>query len=356
MKKVAVLLSGGVDSAVALHYLLEKGYIVHAFYLKIWLEDELSFLGNCPWNEDISYIKKTCKMLNVPFDIIPLQKEYHDLVVNKTITMLNNGYTPNPDIFCNSMIKFGAFYKKFSDTFDYFATGHYAHWRIDNNFNYLSMTNDTIKDQTYFIAYTEKKILDHVLFPLGNFNNKHEVRNYAILHHLPSALKKDSQGVCFLGKIPFKEFIKHHCGEKKGFLIEFESKKKLATHNGSWFYTIGQRHSIGLSGGPWYVVDKNHDENIVWISKNKISNNINVSGKAHELNILAKDLNDVINQSHFIKLRHGPFLHTLNDIVFLNDTSFKFTLESPDQGIAEGQLAVLYSKDYRCLASGLLYR
>ena len=266
MTKVAVLISGGVDSSVALKLLKEQGYNITAFYLKIWLEDELSFLGSCPWEEDLFYIKQICEKENIPLKIVPFQKEYWDEVVKYTISEIKAGRTPNPDILCNKRIKFGAFLNKFGNDFDKVATGHYAQVEEINGTFHLKRSPDPVKDQTYFLSHLNQDQLKKAIFPIGHLK-KSEVRALAEKFDLPNKNRKDSQGICFLGKIKFNDFIKHHLGETVGDIIEFETGKKLGEHNGFWYHTIGQRQGLKLSGGPWYVVAKDPEKNIVFISK-----------------------------------------------------------------------------------------
>ena len=264
---IAVLVSGGVDSSVALRLLQQQGYAITAYYLKIWLEDELSFLGTCPWQEDLGYVEAVCKQAGVPLEIISLQKEYWDEVVAHTIAEIKAGRTPNPDILCNQRIKFGAFYNKIDPAFTHIATGHYARVEKHEGIVRLHTAPDSIKDQTYFLSHLNQAQLARAIFPLGDLS-KADVRSLAARFDLPNKDRKDSQGICFLGKLKFSEFIKYHVGEKQGDLVEYETGKKVGTHNGYWYYTIGQRQGLGLGGGPWYVAAKNSNDNTVFISRN----------------------------------------------------------------------------------------
>src|SRR3989338_8656108 len=250
--KIAVLVSGGVDSSVVLALLKEAGHEVTAFYLKIWLEDELAVLGDCPWAEDLSYIQAVCDMLHVSLEIVPLQREYQERVVAYTLAEIKACRTPNPDMLCNVFIKCGAFFE-FLDTqcvtyaFDKVATGHYAHiYEKDGSF-YLQQTRDLIKDQTYFLARLTQEQLRRICFPLGIYT-KEEVRVLAQKYNLATQARKDSQGLCFLGKISFRDFIKSHVGVMQGNLIEYETGEIIGTHEGFWFYTHGQRQGLGLAG------------------------------------------------------------------------------------------------------------
>lgn len=254
--KIAVLLSGGVDSSVALYRIINKGYSnIKCYYLKIWVEDELSYIGNCPWQEDLNYVEAICNKFNVPYEIINFQKEYYNKVVSYTIEELKNGNTPSPDIFCNQRIKFGAFFEKINSQYDLVVTGHYAKIQIKESKFLLKQAKDKIKDQSYFLSHLSQKQISKLYFPLGTLL-KSEVRQIAKNINLPNKDRKDSQGICFLGKIKYNEFIKYHLGEKKGNIIEKETGKIIGIHNGYWFFTVGQRRGIKLSNGPWFVIEK----------------------------------------------------------------------------------------------------
>ncbi len=254
--KIAVLLSGGVDSSVALYKVINKGYTnIKCYYLKIWLEDELSYIGNCPWQEDLNYVEAVCNKFNVPYEIINFQKEYYNKVVSYTIEELKNGNTPSPDIFCNQRIKFGAFFEKINEQYDLVVTGHYARIQIKEKKFFLKQAKDKIKDQSYFLSHLSQEQMSKLCFPLGTLF-KSEVRQIAKSINLPNKDRKDSQGICFLGKIKYNEFIKYHLGEKKGNIVEKETGKIIGIHNGYWFFTVGQRRGIKLSNGPWFVIEK----------------------------------------------------------------------------------------------------
>jgi len=351
---IAVLVSGGVDSSVALRLLKDQGYKLTAFYLKIWLEDELAYLGDCPWEEDLAYVRQVCEQAEIPLEVISLQKEYHEQVVAYTLSEIRSGRTPNPDIFCNARIKFGAFYQKIDARFDYVATGHYAHTKISNNHVKLCESRDTHKDQTYFLAHLTQEQLKRALFPLGHLT-KAQVRELAHSYNLPNKTRKDSQGICFLGKLKFADFIKHHLGDLPGDLIEHETGKKIGSHNGYWYYTIGQRQGIGLAGGPWYVVAKNSKNNTVEISRNyyepdKIRDQF-IIRNSHWIDANNKLILESSKPIE-VKLRHGAhkYLCTLTERV---TGEYLVKLHERDQGIAPGQFAVFY-QDQVCLGTGVI--
>lgn len=347
--KIAVLLSGGVDSSTALALLQKQGHELTAFYLKIWLEDETSFLGTCPWQEDLDYANSVCNQLKIPLHVISLQKEYYDTVVAYTLAEIKRGNTPNPDIFCNSYIKFGLFYDCIDQSFDKIATGHYAQVQQQDNAFHLLSAPDPIKDQTYFLAYLKQHQLARACFPLGHFN-KVQVRQLAHQYNLPTKNRKDSQGICFLGKLKFNDFIKHYMGTCEGELIEYETGNRLGTHQGYWFHTIGQRKGSGLAGGPWYVVSKNAQENKIYLSKTyyadtKIRDNFIIS----QCNWIDHIPNSIPLR---VKLRHGPDFHDCT-LATNDDDTLSVHLVDRDQAITPGQFAVFYHNQ-RCIGAGVI--
>lgn len=349
--KIAVLVSGGVDSSVALALLKEAGFDVTAFYIKIWLEDELAFLGDCPWEDDLRYVRAVTEQLEVPLEIVPLQKEYWERVVNVTIDEVKAGRTPNPDMLCNSRIKFGAFWDAIGDGYTSIATGHYAQVEERNGEVYLKRAPDLVKDQTYFLSQLSQSQLSRALFPIGLYS-KPEVRVLAEKLALPNAKRKDSQGICFLGKIPFDEFLRQHLGTKKGPLVEGETGKTVGEHDGFWYFTIGQRAGIGLSGGPWYVVEKDVVTNTVFISHTthraaRAQRSLLVTG----LNWFNEQPEDGAVLS--VKLRHGPKEYQCQVQWQDMETLEVFLQREADAGVASGQYAVFYRGDY-CLGGGVI--
>lgn len=356
--KIALLISGGVDSSVALRLLHEQGHDVTAFYLKIWLEDELAWLGECPWEEDLEYIRQVCAHINVPVEVVPLQRAYWDRVVTYTINEIKAGRTPNPDMLCNEQIKFGAFYELMehhAEHFDKIATGHYARVEEFDGLYHLMCAPDPIKDQTYFLALLTQKQLSRALFPIGHLH-KSEVRALAQEFNLPNKERKDSQGICFLGKLKFSEFVKYHVGVQKGSLIDYDTGNVMGEHDGFWYYTIGQRQGIGLSGGPWYVVDKDTHKNIVYISKNyyeikKSRDTFDVAIRNWTLGFEPK------LENLEVKIRHGAMLYPCAIIKNANG-SLRVKIDQQDQGIAAGQFAVFYRHQNQgvreCLGAGVI--
>ncbi|MFZ3031787.1 MAG: tRNA 2-thiouridine(34) synthase MnmA [Candidatus Moraniibacteriota bacterium] len=349
--KIAVLVSGGVDSSVALRLLKDEGHELTAFYLKIWLEDELSFLGECPWEDDLAYVRAVCEQAGVPLEVVPFQKEYWERVVSYTVNEVKEGRTPNPDMLCNARIKFGAFFEYIADKgYDRIATGHYAWTESMDDQAMLRVSPDPIKDQTYFLSQLSQEQVSKALFPIGRLQ-KSEVRKLAEKYNLPNAKRKDSQGICFLGKIPFDKFLEYHLGKKSGNLIEYETGQVLGEHDGFWYFTVGQRRGIKLPGGPWYVVKKDAETNEVFISH----------GAHHEL--LARDMFEVRDMNWIsgkqpektelqVKIRHGAKIYPAT-VEYLENGTVEVMLKEKDPGVAEGQFAVFYDGDV-CLGGGTI--
>lgn len=351
--RIATLISGGVDSAVAVHQLLEQGHDVHLFYIRIGLDTDE---GDCSAEEDIEMCSLISRRFNLPFDVVSLHQEYWDNVMEYALHTVREGLTPNPDIMCNKMIKFGYFEQRWGHEFDKTATGHYASTTQKGNTVYLSTAVDPVKDQTDFLARISYDQLCHLTFPLGRLP-KSEVRRIAADTRMPNAFRKDSQGICFLGKINYNDFIRRHLGEKPGPIIEIETGRKLGEHRGYWFHTIGQRKGLGLSGGPWYVVKKNIHDNVVYVSNGYDCEK--QYGKTIHL-----------DEMHFIsgnpwaegaksveitfKNRHTPAF-TPARISQVSEKEFIIESSEKIQGIAPGQFGVIYdSKSEICYGSGII--
>ena len=351
--RIAALISGGVDSAVAVHRLLEQGHDLHLFYIRIGLD---TGEGDCSAEEDIEMCSYIAAKYKLPFDIVSLHEEYWDNVMEYALQTVRQGLTPNPDIMCNKMIKFGYFEQRWGHEFDKTATGHYASTAIIGDKTYLATAVDPVKDQTDFLARIDYKQLCHLTFPLGDIP-KAQVREIAIQTQMPNAYRKDSQGICFLGKINYNDFIRRHLGEKKGAIIELETGRKLGEHNGFWFHTIGQRKGLGLSGGPWYVVKKNIHDNVVYVSngyytEKQYGNTLHLD----EMHFITENPWKESCQSVNItfKNRHMPnFLP--GKLTHLGNSEYVIESENKVQGIAPGQFAIIYDENSKlCFGSGII--
>ena len=371
---VALLLSGGVDSSVALRLLQQDGYDVTAFYLKIWLEDELAHLGECPWEDDVAVCQQVCDQAGVPLKIMSLQEEYHQRVMQHTLQEASQGRTPNPDILCNSRVKFGCFLDNIDETeYDFVASGHYAQLlrNDDDEENQpvkLLRAPDPVKDQSYFLCALNQSQLKRLLFPIGHLQ-KTQVRELADHFELPNRHRPDSQGLCFLGKIKFRDFLEMHLGTRDGQIIDAFSGETIGEHNGVWYHTVGQRKGIGNSlfplataRGPWYVVAKDPAHNIVFASNQYDEDVFTVARSefhVENLHWIAESApkGSSVDGSHrlWLKIRHGPRLvQGRLKISKTNEEDGVITLDNKDGGLAPGQYAVFYTEDAECLGGGII--
>ena len=346
------MISGGVDSAVVVHKLKEEGHDLTLFYIRIGMDNGE---GDCSAEEDIEMCTAIAHRYGLPLEVVSLHQEYWDNVMEYALRTVRSGLTPNPDMMCNKMIKFGYFEQRWGKDFDITATGHYATTTVVDGRKYLATAVDPVKDQTDFLAQISYEQLMHLTFPIGSMP-KEEVRRIAQQAKLPNAYRKDSQGICFLGKINYNDFIRRHLGEKKGNIIELETGKKIGEHRGFWFHTIGQRKGLGLSGGPWFVIKKDIKRNIIYVSngydpETQYGKIINM----HGFDFITEDPWGEFEDEKEItfKIRHTPdFTH--GRIRRIGDL-YRIESDNKIQGIAPGQYGVVYDKDHRlCLGSGMI--
>jgi tRNA-specific 2-thiouridylase len=272
-KKVFVGLSGGVDSSVTAALLKQQGYAVTGVYMKNWSRD---LPGHpCPWKEDYQDAKRVAVQLGIDFLLFDFEKEYQDKVVDYMIEEYQAGRTPNPDIMCNQEVKFKLFLHVALDKgADMIATGHYARVKNSENSKFeirnsklgqLHMAKDANKDQTYFLYRVTSEALDKTLFPLGEYT-KPEVRQLAKQFGLLTATKKESMGICFVGKVGIKDFLSQYVVAAPGAIVD-QYGRVIGKHSGAIFYTIGQRHGLDVGGGlPYYVIGKDMTKNEVYVS------------------------------------------------------------------------------------------
>lgn len=344
-KTVYVGMSGGVDSSVSALLLKKQGYRVVGVYMKNWSRDLPGM--KCPWAEDLADAKRVAVKLGIDFEVWDFEKEYREKVVEYMLDEFRKGNTPNPDIMCNQEIKFKLFYEKAMEAgADFIATGHYA--RVERPF--LLRAVDENKDQTYFLYGISEEALSHTLFPIGEMM-KPEVKKLAKEKGLHNAYKKESMGVCFVGEVGMKDFLKEYIDIQPGEIREIESDRVLGYHEGAVFYTIGQRHGLYLDGEkgvvndgmPYYVVKKDVEKNIVYVSKNLNDENLWVK----ELKLRDVFMRTETTFSVLVRLRHrAPLIPATFDGETLR---FEHEIKRP----ASGQSAVLYDGEI-CLGGGII--
>jgi len=351
LMNIATLLSGGVDSSVVVHLLKEAGYTPSLFYIKIGMDDDE--LLHCTSEEDIEMASLIARKYGCKLEIIDLHKDYWDNVVSYTINKVKLGLTPNPDVMCNKLIKFGVFEQKVGKEFDKTATGHYATTLEKDGKVFLGTAKDPVKDQTDFLAQIDSLQVSKLMFPIGNLM-KNEVRDIAVKAELPSAKRQDSQGICFLGKVNYNDFIRRYLGEKDGPVVEYETGKILGTHKGYWFHTVGQRKGLGLSGGPWYVIKKDVEANIVYASKGfDVETQYGHEFSMRDFHFITKnpweERSDEIDVT--FKIRHTPDF-TKGKIIY-SPNGVHLLSAHKLQGIAPGQFGVIYDDTFTiCIGSG----
>ncbi len=353
MKKVVIGMSGGVDSSVAAYLLKEQGYEVVGLFMRNWHEEDAC--GHCAAEEDFRDVRRVAAKLNIPYYVVDFSEEYIKRVFDSFVAEYKRGRTPNPDVLCNSEIKFDAF-ASYARSFgaDYIATGHYAGIKRVNGLNYLVQSADRDKDQTYFLNQLSNEQLDDVLFPLANLMKK-EVRAIAKREGLKTADKKDSTGICFIGERRFREFLAEYIPMKEGEILTLDGNK-VGTHSGVYYYTIGQRKGLGIGGGgngePYFVVKKDVFNNILYVSQGECEELYTSALEVDSFNFIPEPLADG-SYSVEARIRHRQPLQKAQAIF----TSGRLTLEfeQKQRAVAEGQYAVLYINEY-CIGGGVIER
>ena len=345
-KRIALLLSGGVDSAVALHELCRQGLRPDCFYIKIGPEEDAEW--DCSSEEDLEMSTALTKRYDCRLEVVDCHQEYWDKVTRYTMDKVRGGLTPNPDVMCNRLIKFGAFDEKAGHDYDLIATGHYAQTEVIDGKKWLTTSPDPVKDQTDFLAQIENWQLRKALFPIGHYW-KEEVRAIAEREHLINAHRKDSQGICFLGKINYNEYIRRYLGENPGAVTEWETGRLIGQHRGLWFHTIGQRHGLGFGGGPWFVVGKDIASNTLYVSKGYNPQQAYKDTFAiHDFHFLTEEV--AMSEVTF-KIRHTPEFHHAH-IEQTGTGSYIVHSATPLHGVAPGQFCVVYDAEHhRCFGS-----
>ena len=369
--RIAIALSGGVDSSVAAFLLKQKGYDLIALYMRNWHDSSLTINNECPWIEDSQDALQIAQQIDIPFHIIDLSTQYRERIINYMISQYKNGQTPNPDILCNKEIKFDVFLKYAVNLkADYIATGHYCQKKYDGENYKLLQGEDSQKDQSYFLSQINQQQLKKVIFPIGHLRKK-EVREIAKINNLITANKKDSQGLCFVGKIKLPVFLQQQIKKKKGDIIEISQESpiydkkpslgseftytqkdgtKIGEHDGCHYYTIGQRKGLEIGGRqePLFVLATNIQDNIIFVGMGKNHPGLyrkDLRIKTNEIHWLIKHDAMPINtqKDYLVRIRHRQKLQKAK---LIREKDYLYILfQSKQRGISKGQFATWYQKN-----------
>lgn len=390
MKRVVVGLSGGVDSSVTAYLCKEMGYEVIGLFMKNWHDDSVTISDECPWLEDSNDAMLVAEKLGIPFQTVDLSKEYKEKIVDYMFNEYEEGRTPNPDVLCNREIKFDVFLKIAESLgADYVATGHYCRkssFKKDGKTIYqLKAGLDKNKDQSYFLCQVSQEQLAKILFPVGELQ-KDEVRRIAKEQDLITAEKKDSQGLCFIGKVRLPDFLQQQLKPKEGDIVEIDAKapvynqprngenlleklsykfsytpqdgKKVATHNGAHFFTKGQRKGLAVGGTPepLFVIDTDVKTNTIYVGQGKNHPGLKRRGllvKPHEIHWIRKDLSLNVGEAMEVdaRIRYRQPLEKAN--LQMTEQGLYVIFDNPQNAIAEGQFVAWYQNE-ELLGSGVI--
>ncbi len=389
--KIAIGLSGGVDSSVAAYLLKKQGHELVAMFMQNWHDTTGTLHGDCPWKDDLAIAELVAKKLDIPFHYVDLSADYSKKVVDYMFSEYEQGRTPNPDVMCNREIKFDAFLKAAVDLgVDYVATGHYCRkgeaQRDGKTYYQLLAGVDGNKDQSYFLCQLSQEQLAKALFPIGDLL-KPEVRRIAHEQGLPTADKKDSQGICFVGKIDLPVFLQQKLAAKEGNIVEIKSGiyeklakpesndleglstpyryypnngKKVGTHNGAHFYTIGQRKGIGVGGHiePLFVIATDIATNTVYVGEGHDHPGLNRKGlfiKSTEIHWVRPDRAMMVGEerSYLVRVRYRQALQEAK--LYMREEGLYIIFEELQRGITAGQFAAWYDGE-ELLGSGVIAR
>ena len=393
MAKVVIGLSGGVDSSVAAHVLKEQGHDVTALFMINWHEEVGVLEGNCSWDNDLTFAKLVARKLDIPLKVVDLSKDYKKRVVDYMFAEYKKGRTPNPDVLCNREIKFDVFLDEAMKLgADYVATGHYCRKKeitVNNKKVYrLLAGKDNNKDQSYFLCQLNQKQLEKSLFPIGDLI-KPEVREIANKLKLASAEKKDSQGICFVGKVDLPVFLQQQLKAKEGNIIEIpvdyydkiedidiKSENYLSEiskpykytekdgnytgkHNGAHFYTIGQRKGLNIGGKPLpsFVVSTDIETNTIYTGQGKEHPGLFRKAlfiKKEEIHYIREDLRMKVGEEKEYLLRHRYRQPLQKATLFMKEEGLYIVFENPQRSITAGQFAAWYLDD-ELIGSGAIF-
>ena len=371
MARVVVGLSGGVDSSVAAYLLQQEGHEVIGVFMKNWHDTDVTISEECPWEEDSKDALLVADKLGIPFHTIDFSKEYYERIVSYMFREYESGRTPNPDVLCNREIKFDSFLKHAEKLgADYVATGHYCRKRESDTGFELLAGKDGNKDQSYFLCQISQDQLAKALFPIGELE-KPEVRRIAKEQDLVTAEKRDSQGLCFIGKVKLPDFLKQQLREKKGNVVEImrdwsgfhrnlevteeyhfteTDGKVIGEHIGAHFYTVGQRKGLNIGGyvNPLFIIQINTDTNTVYVGEGEDHKGLSRPGllvREEDIHwVKGVDRMKVGDSKHYstrIRYRQPLFGATLTKLA----SGLEIKFDSPQKAVAKGQFAAWYAGD-----------
>ena len=385
MKTVVVGLSGGVDSSVAAYILKNKGYNVIGLFMRNWNDESVIIDDDCPWIEDSNDALQVAEILGIPFQVIDFSKEYKERIVDYMFLEYQNGRTPNPDILCNREIKFDLFLKKAIEIgADFVATGHYCRKEEviinGNTIQRLLAGKDNTKDQSYFLCQVNQFQLSKTLFPIGDMQKK-EVRKLAKEIGLNTAEKKDSQGLCFIGKVKLPTFLQQFLKPKTGRVVEIDSNnsmyhkenitnkfesfkysssmgKIIGEHNGAHYYTIGQRKGLNIGGFPLplFIIGTDVKENIIYVGQGENHPGLYRSGltvSKENIHWIREDLKIDIDTPtvYDSRIRYRQKLTPCS--IISDEFGLKVSFEETQRGITPGQFISWYKND-ELIGSGII--
>jgi tRNA-specific 2-thiouridylase len=357
MKRIIVGMSGGVDSSVAAYLLIREGYEVIGVFMKNWNETDEN--GVCSAQDDYEDARSVCLKLKIPFYSVDFSQEYWDNVFTYFLEEYQRGRTPNPDVLCNSEIKFKYFLNYARDTFgaDYMATGHYVRRGVgENGESLLLRGSDPGKDQSYFLSLLTSEQLEGALFPIGDMV-KREVREIAGELGLRTAAKKDSTGICFIGERNFRKFLNEYIPAMPGDIVDIDTNQKVGEHKGLMFYTIAQRRGLGignLGGGErWYVAEKDMDHRILYVAQGQDNPKLLSNGfvGASRINFIGQAPREALRCR--VKYRYRQEDHACEILYDEKLGRIQVLFDEAQIGVAPGQVGVFYDGE-RCLGGAVI--
>ena len=393
MKKVIVGLSGGVDSSVSALLLKEQGYDVVGLFMKNWHDESVTISEDCPWLDDSNDAMLIAQKIGIPFQTVDLSKQYYSRIINYMFNEYERGRTPNPDVLCNREIKFDIFLEiAINLGADYIATGHYCQiekiYNDDKEIYRLLAGRDKNKDQSYFLCQLNQEQLSKSIFPIGHMK-KSEVRDLAKRNNLVTADKKDSQGLCFVGKVKLPDFLKQRLIPKKGYVIKINDELKfpeidisdkisehelailsdpfsfssddgevIGKHNGAYYFTIGQRKGLNIGGfkDPLFVIETDVSKNLVYVGMGESHPALFRKAlfvNSNDIHWVREDLEIYENESLKVQFRIRYRQPIQSGTIYNFKKGLYILFENPISSVTSGQFVSWYIKD-ELIGSGVI--